>query len=475
MGERWESNRELLGRYRRIFAEVWSKRLQLDSPPRTVDELEFLPASLSLQETPTHPWPHVVIRLIIAFLIIAVLWSIIGQVDIVATAEGKIVPVDRVKLIQPVDTAVIQAINVAEGQRVEAGDIVIELDPTEFIANAKRVEQELDAAKFEMARAEALLFALDNGDHLPSLEQFLENRGSVRFERERSTLNGQYAEYQAQKQQLRDVIATRIAQGATVEKTIGKLHALLPIVQERAQDYQRLVEKSYVARHASLERRQELITIQHDLDVQRARRDEIAAELTEARSQLASLDAKWRRTWLDERIRVGNNVAALVQELVKANQRIALTKLRAPVAGTVQQLAIHTVGGVATEAQPLMVIVPSAGTIEVEAFIQNKDIGFVYPGQRAEVKVQAFPFTKYGKIAGQVVSVSEDAIEKEGIGLVYAARVLLEQSHVLVGNKKIALSPGMVVTSEISTGMRRVIEYFLSPLLRYQDESLTER
>jgi hemolysin D len=451
------------------------QRRQLDSPSRSADELEFLPAALSIQETPTHPWPHVVIRLIITFFVIALLWAAIGQIDIVATAEGKIVPVDRVKLIQPVDTAVVQAINVVDGQRVEAGDVVIELDPTEFIANAKRVEQELDSAKFEIARAEALLFALDNGDRLPQLENFADNSSSIRFEHEASALNGQFSEYLAQKQQLKDIIGTRVAQRATVKKTIDKLEALLPIIEERARNYQRLVEMSYVARHASMDRRQELITTQNDLYVQRARQDEIAMELLEAQSQLSSLNAKWRRTWLDERIRAENIKASLEQELVKANQRIALTKLRAPISGTVQQLSIHTVGGVATEAQPLMVIVPADGKIEVEAFVQNKDIGFVYSGQRAEVKVQAFPFTKYGKISGQVVDISEDAIEKEGLGLVYAARVQLEQTHVLVGNKKIALSPGMVVTSEISTGMRRIIEYFLSPLLRYQDESLTER
>ncbi|RNL58975.1 HlyD family type I secretion periplasmic adaptor subunit, partial [Zhongshania marina] len=421
------------------------------------------------------PWPHVVISLIICFFIIAVSWAALGQIDIVATAEGKIVPVDRVKIIQPVDTAVVQAINVVEGQRVEAGDVVIELEPTEFIANAKRVEQELDSAKFEIARAEALLFALDNGDRLPQLENLPNNDSSIRFEHEASALTGQFSEYLAQKKQLKDVIGTRVAQRTTVKKTIEKLEALLPIIQERAQNYQRLVEMSYVARHDSMNRRQELITTQNDLYVQRARQDEIAMELVEAQSQLHSLDAKWRRTWLDERIQAENDKASLEQELVKANQHIALTKLRAPISGTVQQLSIHTIGGVATEAQPLMVIVPSDGKIEVEAFIQNMDIGFVYPGQRAEVKVQSFPFTKYGKISGKVVSISEDAIEKEGVGLVYAARIQLERSHVLVGSKRIALSPGMVVTAEVSTGVRRVIEYFLSPLLRYQDESLTER
>lgn len=475
MGIRWESSKELAARYKRIFVAVWAQRFQLDSPSRTQDEREFLPAALSLQETPTHPWPHVVIRLIIAFMVIALLWTIFGRIDIVATAQGKIVPVDRVKLIQPVDTAVIRAIHVGEGKRVLEGELLVELDPTEFIANANRLKQELEAAEFKAARAEALLYALSHSDNLPQLEDFLTNPDSVRLEQEKSILVGQLAEYLTQKQQLSALINARIAQHTTVTKSIGKLDALLPIAVERAANYQRLVESSYVARHASLERRQELIAIQQDIEVQQARLEEIAAEMAEAESQQAASSAKWRKIWLDQRASARNDVAALEQELIKANQRVAQTKLRAPVEGTVQQLAIHTIGGVATEAQPLMVVVPSSGVIEVEAFLQNKDIGFVYPGQAAEVKVLAFPFTKYGKIGGEVVSVSEDAIEKEGVGLVYAVRVLLEKSHVVVGDKNIPLSPGMAVSTEISTGMRRVVEYFLSPLLRYQDESLKER
>ncbi|MNZ68644.1 Hemolysin secretion protein D, chromosomal [compost metagenome] len=167
--------------------------------------------------------------------------------------------------------------------------------------------------------------------------------------------------------------------------------------------------------------------------------------------------------------------AALTQELKKAEQRNRLMALTAPVDGTVQQLAIHTQGGVVTEAQPLMVIVPSDAPVEVEAMLENKDIGFVRAGQEVEVKVETFTFTKYGVVHGTVLNISNDAIEDEKLGLVYGARIQLRENHIRVGDQNVALSPGMAVRVEVKTDKRRVIDYFLSPLKQYRRESLGER
>ncbi|WP_431686977.1 HlyD family type I secretion periplasmic adaptor subunit [Hahella sp. NBU794] len=167
--------------------------------------------------------------------------------------------------------------------------------------------------------------------------------------------------------------------------------------------------------------------------------------------------------------------ALLQEERIKAEQRSRQTRLTAPIDGTVQQLAVHTVGGVVTPAQELMLIVPEHSEMEVEALVLNKDIGFVQEGQSAEVKVDTFNFTKYGIIDAELVDLSDDAIQDENLGLVYKARLKLKQDGLTVENKYVRLSPGMSVTSEIKTGQRRLIEYFLSPLLRYKQESLGER
>lgn len=188
-----------------------------------------------------------------------------------------------------------------------------------------------------------------------------------------------------------------------------------------------------------------------------------------------ALVAETRRLALDSLNEGEQKAATFTQELVKSDSRGKLMSLTAPVDGSIQQLAVHTVGGVVTPAQALMTVVPRDNALEVEAFLENKDIGFVNAGQEAEVKIETFPFTKYGTIHAQVTHVSLDAINDERKGLIYSTRVKLGRATIAVGEKIVNLSPGMAVTVEIKTDKRRVVEYFLSPLLQYKDESLRER
>jgi hemolysin D len=226
--------------------------------------------------------------------------------------------------------------------------------------------------------------------------------------------------------------------------------------------------------------------------VQKSRLQEQAAAIaaiTEARAQTA---AEFRRTLFSELVEAERKASGLGEDLVKATQRTQLQALIAPVDGAVQQLSVHTIGGVVTPAQALLVVVPSDSHLEVEAMLSNRDIGFVHPGQDVEVKVDTFPFTRYGLIHGRVVSVSQDAIardkpadktaglestssEPKGQELVYSARISLDRTQMQVEENLVNLSAGMAVTVEIKTGSRAVITYLLSPLLRYKQESLRER
>lgn len=197
--------------------------------------------------------------------------------------------------------------------------------------------------------------------------------------------------------------------------------------------------------------------------------------MLEGKKQKSVLIAETRRVILDTRDEAEQKITANSQELVKTRQRGKLMKLVAPVGASVQQLAVHTIGGVVTPAQVLMVIVPKDDPLEVEAFVENKDIGFVSAGQDAEIKIETFPYTKYGTIDGEVKNVSSDAIQDEQRGLIYSSRVKLERSTIRVGQKRVNLAPGMAVTVEIKTGKRRVIEYLLTPLMQHTSESLRER
>jgi hemolysin D len=462
----------LIRRYGRVFRQAWAERQRLDPPQRLPHEAEFLPAALALQETPVSPAPRVLMWLIMTFAATALLWSIIGQVDMVASAEGKIIPNDRTKIIQPMETAKVTAIHVRDGQSVKAGEVLIELDPTMAQADIDRIANDLLTARLDAARAKALLEAIAS-DRLTPVQ--IEGLDATRLAAERRLLEGQYLEYRAKLKQLEAEIVRRTAEERATRELVRKLEQTLPITRERAEDYRGLRDKNFVSKHAYLELEQARIEQERDLAAQQAKLAEIHAALAESRQQREALIAETRRLTLDKLHDAEQQAATQAQELIKAESRGRFMTLTAPVDGAVQQLAVHTVGGVVTPAQPLLVIVPRDNPLEVEAFLQNKDIGFVNAGQEAEVKIETFPFTKYGTIPAQVIQVSNDAIQDEKRGLIYAARVALSRATMLVEEKTVNLTPGMAVTVEIKTGKRRLIEYFLSPLLQYKDESLRER
>lgn len=464
---------DLFKRYAKVFRLAWSRRKELDTPILQTHEAQFLPAALALRDTPVHPAPRMALWLIMAFALIALLWAIFGRIDVVATAVGKIIPNDRTKVIQPMETAVVKSIHVRDGQMVQLGQVLIELDTTSTAADSGRLRNETLTARLEAARAQAMLAALLQG-RLPPMP-LVNGADPARMSTEQSQLQGQYLEYQARQQQLQAETARRQAELQTTQEQVSKLEKTLPIARRRAEDYQKLVKENFMSEHGYLEREQTRIEQEQDLATSRAKLTEIRAALMEVQRQQATLTAETRRQLLDQHNLAAQKAASLEQELVKADQRGRLMHLTAPVAGTVQQLAVHTVGGVVTPAQPLMVIVPKENVLEVEAMLPNKDIGFVNPGQEAEVKVETFPFTKYGTLHGTITQVSSDAIADEKLGLIYATRVKLAKDTLQVENKIIRMTPGMAVTVEVKTGKRRVIEYFLSPLMKVTNESLRER
>ncbi len=465
--------KDLLKRHAAVFRHAWRERKALDPRPRLPHEAQFLPAALELQETPVSPAPRIAMWLILCFALIALLWAVFGRMDVVATAHGKIVPDDRTKVIQPIETATVKAIKVSDGQAVRAGEVLIELDATAATADSTRLGNDLTTARLQAARAGALFAAVTTGK--PPVIGPMPDMEADRLAQEQRILEGQYGEYQARLARIDADIAKRAAELASTQEIVRKLAQTAPIARQRAQDFKELVEKNFISRHGYLEKEQARIEQEGDLATQRSRLRELAASLQEGRSQRTAWVAETRRQALEDLNEAGQKATDYEQELIKAESRGKQMTLSAPVDGTVQQLAVHTVGGVVTPAQPLMVIVPKDNPIEVEAYVENKDIGFVNEGQEAVVKVETFPFTRYGTIAARVTHVSNDAVNDEKRGLVFPARVNLARATIQVENKRVNLSPGMAVTVEVKTAQRRVIEYFLSPLLQYSDESLRER
>jgi hemolysin D len=269
--------------------------------------------------------------------------------------------------------------------------------------------------------------------------------------------------------------ARRQAEIATVRELIAKLEATLPIAKAREADFKSLTDQGFISAHAGQDRTRERIEQERDLATQQARLVEAQSTLTESDQTRIAYTAEALRLLSERHTQANLKRQQLIQELGKNEQRSRLTQLTAAVAGTVQQVAVHTEGGVVTPAQVLMIIVPKDAEVTAEVTVDNKDIGFVNAGDAAQIKLETFPFTRYGTIDARVKSVTADAVNDEKKGAIFPATLTLGKATIDIDGKRINLSPGMNVTAEIKTGKRRVIEYLLSPVQRAMKESLGER
>ena len=457
------------------------------------EETAFLPAALEIVETPASPVGRAVAMTIIAIFCFALAWAALGQIDIVASAPGKIIPSEGTKLVQPFEIGMVKAIHVRDGQTVKAGDLLIELDPRINESERDHLQADLTAAQLEIARLRAGLSNLDN-----PLEAFYPPAAAPpdQVVMQQNYLMRQIAEHRAKIAALERQRDQKEAERATIQATIDKLSTVIPIIQQRADIRKASSDREYTSKFQYLEIMQLLVEQQRELIVQRSHlreADASVAALAEARRQAV---AEFDRTLFSQLAEAERKADGLIHDVAKTQQKINVQYLTAPITGTVQQLAIHTVGGVVTPAQVLLAVVPSDDRLEIEAMISNRDVGFVQLGQPAEIKVDTFNFTKYGLLHGDVLSVSHDAIvrnkpvdrasekspgadstssEPRDQDLSFAARVSLDRSQMQIDDKLINLTPGMAVTVEIKTGSRSVLTYLLSPLIRYGHDGLRER
>jgi membrane fusion protein, hemolysin D len=467
----------------------------LETSRRDREELEFLPAALEIVETPASPAGRGIAWTIMAVFLVAVVWSCFGQLDIVATAAGKIIPSGKTKQIQPFETSVVRAIHIADGQHVKAGEVLIDLDPTINQADRDHLQHDLIVSELEVARLRAALTT----DKDPQAE-FHPPAGAApeMINIQKQFLRDQYEEQRAKLAAIDGQRAQKAAERNTVAATIEKLQASLPVLKQRLDIRQTLYDHETGSKANYLEMLQTYVEQQKEIEVQRSHLQESEAALsaiTQTRDQTAS---EYRRTRYTELVDAERKAHGFKEDLIKAQEKTRLQQLISPVDGTVQQLAVHTVGGVVTPAQVLLVIVPAETKLQIEATVSNHDIGFVREGQEAQIKIETFNFTRYGVLHGNVMSVSRDAILRDkgqdksggnndgrgaeadsgdgrGQELSYLARVSLDRTQMDIEDRTVDLTPGMAVVVEIKTGSRRVISYLLSPLLKFKQQALRER
>lgn len=475
--------------------DAWRERAKLGDGSKQQNLSEFMPAALELQESPPNPLVRWLAWVLIALFVLTLLWACIGKVDVVSSAEGKIIPSSRVKQIQPLSKGFVKAIHVKEGQFVNQGDALIELDRTTTAADQARMQQELHNASLNLAGAEALQKFLVKAsgsaagtNTKPALQPTINMATEIQLNvhasikpteteillHQQKTWE-QWQQYQAQLSSLHSALKKVQSEKIANQETIKKLQQTLPLIEKRTQALEKLYTQKMVSETEYLELEQQRIERVQDLAAQQQMQQQLNAAINEAQQQINSLKADTLGKLLTQIADSRNQIATISEELVKATDMNDKQILYAPVSGYVQQLAINTIGGVVTEAQELMLIVPEEESLEVQVMLGNQDVGFVQKDMAAEIKVHTFPFTKYGLIDATVTHISDDAIIDEKLGLVYTMHLKMHKSTIRVEAKDVKLIPGMAVTAEVKTTQRRVIEYFLSPLLRYKQESIRER
>ncbi|MDT0507344.1 HlyD family type I secretion periplasmic adaptor subunit [Novosphingobium sp. MMS21-SN21R] len=431
--------------------------------PRRASEVDFLPAALEVIETPVSPTGRVTTWVLLIGLALTIVWLVLGKVDVVASATGKIIPTGSVKIVQSAGTGVIRAIRVKDGDRVKRGQLLIELDTTLSTAELQQAQKALLSVELDVARNRAIADALSGSGMRVNFASPPGTPPEI-AETQRRLVEAQVGEVLASVAGLQAARRSSMSDADAAEATRAKLDATIPILDHELDAMNRLDQKGYAPGLRLLELQRQRRSEAGDRDVAAAQYARGLSEAGKLSRQIDQTREQARRIALADLATAQNDAILKREEVTKATRISGLQRLYASEDGTVQQLAVHTIGGVVEPARTLMVIVPSDDAIEIEARVLNKDAGFVREGQSAVVKLDAFPFTRYGTIPGTVVSLSRDAVPDQKLGPTYVVRIRLDRNTLIVDGKPVRLSAGLNAVADIRTGSRRIISWLLSPI-----------
>ena len=464
------------GHHLKVIGASWkaetARRKGLKGYRRRGAETQFLPEALEIVETPPSPIGRLVMWMILLAFTLAIIWSIWGKIDIVATAQGRVIPNGQTQTVEAPETGIVKQINVRNGDKVRAGDILLELDATIASADSDAVDNELKQAETRAAIARGLITFLD--------------RGNIWFQRpegisdavanvSRRQLTSRVRAYQEEQMLLTEERVRLQAGKKGVLKEISKIRDTLPLMQRRMNSYQKLANEGLAPRVEALRLQEELISRERDLEIAEGRILETDSAVAAAERRLLLLERQFRRDALTELAEAEAIKSDRQEAMKKASIRNSWQTIRAPVDGTIVGTQVYTIGDVIEPGAPLMMIAPKNEELIVEAMILNKDIGFVRVGDPVSVKLEAYSFTRYGLIEGELSMISADAIIDERLGPIFPAEVKLSKPYVGEGDLKRPIQSGMNATAEVKTGDRRIIDFILSPIAKASKEAARER
>ena len=434
-------------------------------------ETEFLPAILEVIETPPSPTGRLIMWTMLFILVVAFVWSVFGHINEVAVAPGKVIPTGQVKTIQVKNKSIVKEIHVKEGQHVEKGEVLVVMDPTSTDADSDSLNKRAAYYALDIQRLEA---ELNGTPFSPKSDPNLELKDITA---EQSLYQSRVSQHRAEMEAAVNAVNQKEAALNAERVNLNKYDEMLAIAREKERRLIELSKENAISEFQLFEQTSQRINYEKTAAAQLDLINRAEAELSEAQAKLSNLDAAYKKDVMASLVESRKQYYALTEESKKADENQRLSTVVAPCSGTVYNLAVHTEGGVVTDAQPLMVIVPDGVELEFEVWAENKDIGFIKEGQEAEVKVATFNFQKFGMLTAYVDEISADSnSDKSDPEKNKRFRLLLKlDENTLKENPDIHINPGMEVTAEIKIKEKRIIEFFLDPFRRYTHESLRER
>ncbi|MEQ9472044.1 MAG: HlyD family type I secretion periplasmic adaptor subunit [Roseitalea porphyridii] len=436
---------------------------------RNDDELSFLPAAIEILERPASPVARLTGFVLILVFVTAIGWGYFSKIDVVAIAPGIVVPSSKVKPIQAVRLGKVTEIFVTDGQFVRSGEPLLKLDPTETEVDLGQVARNLEEAKSNSLRYHVILSALDGqNNHSEGRLQELLPKDRQRVVVELEAFRGRLLQYDKK----RDLLNV---EGKAIAAETEKMQVILPLMREREEALLGLYEQGISPKNQWLQQKIRMVELEQQLqlnDIRSLKNDEELSEIELDRSQMVR---DYRQDIMEKLAEAAIRQDQAELEMRKMRSLDSYSILRAPVDGRVQQLSVFGVGTVVQPAQQLMVVVPEDDSLELEILIENKDIGHIRVGQSVEVKLDSFPFTKFGVLEGTVSYVANQSVGQENGGMVFPARILLASAATDTMNHSIQLVAGMSAIAEIKTSKRRAISFFLDPILKTTSTALEVR
>jgi HlyD family secretion protein len=449
-------------------------------PP--ANPVDFQPALLRIQDKPPAPLAGWMLRLLIGLLAGIALWAVFGQLDIVAVADGKLVPSSYLKIVQPAEQGIVKEILVREGDKVREGQVLIRMDAALAQADERALQSDFQTKQVALRRIDAQLGGKpltrakdDSPEHFAQAEaQYAANLRA-------------YENALAQERSLLEKARNDLA---AAQGTKAKLEQVLPHYIEQEKAFEKLNRDGFAGRVMANDKARERIEKEQDLRTQEFVIRSSAALIAQSEAKIAQITADYRRQLQAERVETANQLERARQELAKLEHRQGLLELRAPQEGIVKDLATYTAGTVVAPGTILMTLVPEGDKLVAEVWVSNQDVGFVRRGQDVKVKLAAFQFQKYGMVEGRVLHINADATEAPSANtrsdalagrdrpmgpLAFRALVELKTQELAADAARHALAPGMQVSSEIHLGTRSILEYVLSPVQKAWHEAARER